>query len=70
MIGRDHSSSRLYNIYYSLRELAKEKGDPIIGTVRASSKKEAELLASSGKFHLIERNYVVGAELLVVEAVE
>jgi ketol-acid reductoisomerase len=34
-----------YNIYYLSREYAREHGDPLLGTVEAESKDDAEALA-------------------------
>lgn len=35
-----------WNIYYSLREYAHEKGDPLLATIEARTKEEAEAQAA------------------------
>jgi len=36
---------KIWNIYYAEREFAREMGDPCLGQVQASCKKEAEIAA-------------------------
>ena len=45
----DHNRER--EVYHRDREYARECGDPLLGTVLAGSKEEAEATAIAGKWH-------------------